>query len=99
MCSNILGIDIGSVSISAVEMNANREIVNTVYEFHNGKLTEKLTKLLNNFNLSVIYGIAATSSTPSILKINKCYDNRVSIVTATRHFYNKIGSILFLTSS
>jgi len=94
MNSNILGIDIGSVSISAVEIYSNKEIVKTVYEFHNGNLTEKLKTLLNKFDLSGICGIAATSSTPSILKINRRYDNRVSIITAARHFHEKIGSIL-----
>jgi len=95
MNTTILGIDIGSVSISAAAINSkNGEIVKTVYEFHHGAIPEKLKSLLNEFNLSGIDGIAATTSTPSILKIDGRYDNRVSTVTAARRFHAKIGAIL-----
>ncbi len=94
--SNILGIDIGSVSISVAEINSHREIVKTAYKFHHGNITENLRKIVNEFDLSGICGIASTSSTPSILKVSKQYDNRVSIITACRHFYDKVGSILIV---
>ena len=38
--SNILGIDIGSVSISVAEISPAKEIVKTAYEFHHGNPTE-----------------------------------------------------------
>jgi predicted CoA-substrate-specific enzyme activase len=94
--SNILGIDIGSVSVAVVEMNPEKEIVNTAYEFHNGNITETLRKLLSSIDISAICGIASTSSTPSIIKVNRQYDNRVSIITASRHFHEKIGAILIV---
>jgi predicted CoA-substrate-specific enzyme activase len=94
--SNILGIDIGSVSISIVEVSAVKEVVTTAYEFHHGNIIESLKNILNNFDLSRICGIAATSSTPSIIKMNRQYDNRISIITAARHFHRTLGSILIV---
>ncbi|MBI5739797.1 MAG: CoA activase [Nitrospirae bacterium] len=94
--SNILGIDIGSVSVSIVEMDLNREIVTTAYEFHHGNIIETVRKVLNGFDLSGIRGIASTSSTPSVIKVNGQYDNRVAIITAARHFHEKTGAILIV---
>ncbi len=94
--SNILGIDIGSVSISIVEINPGKEVVKTAYAFHHGKIMENLKNALDAFDLSRVCGIASTSSTPSIIKINKQYDNRISIITAARHFHEKAGAILIV---
>jgi predicted CoA-substrate-specific enzyme activase len=93
---NILGIDIGSVSISIVEISPGKEVVKTAYEFHHGNIMETLKNLLDNFDLSRICGIASTSSTPSIIKITSQYDNGIAIITAARHFHKNIGSILIV---
>ncbi len=94
--SNILGIDIGSVSISIAELNPKKEIIKTAYEFHHGNIVETVKKILNVFDLSGICGIASTSSTPSVIKVSSQYDNRISIITAARHFHEKIGAILIV---
>jgi activator of 2-hydroxyglutaryl-CoA dehydratase len=84
--SVLLGIDIGSVSISVVEINPDREICKSAYQFHYGNIAETFTKIMNDFDLGRIRGIAATSSTPSILKANRQYDNRVAIIAAARQW-------------
>lgn len=94
--SNILGIDIGSVSISIAEISQGKEIIKSAYEFHHGNIIESLKTSLSNFDLSGICGIASTSSTPSIIKVSKQYDNRVSVISAARHFHEKIGEILIV---
>ena len=48
---NILGIDIGSVSISIAEMSTDKKVIKTAYDFHCGKISESLRKLLNQFDL------------------------------------------------
>lgn len=88
-----LGIDIGSVSISVAEVNTERKILKTAYQFHHGSIEETFTKIMKAFDLKEIYGLAATSSTPSIIKAEQRYDNRVAIIEATRHFHQKIGAI------
>ncbi len=94
--ANILGIDIGSVSVSVVEMTPEKEIVKTAYEFHHGNLIENLKKILSRFDLKGICAIASTSSTPSIIQTNSQYDNRIAVIEAARHFHEKIGAILIV---
>jgi activator of 2-hydroxyglutaryl-CoA dehydratase len=93
---NILGIDIGSVSISVVALNSKKEMVQTAYECQNGNTPAKLKNILKRFNLNQIGAIAATASTPSILKANRRYDNRVAVMTAAQHFHDRVGSILLV---
>lgn len=91
---NILGIDIGSVSIAVVEITSHKQIVQSAYEFHRGDTAAKLKKILTGFDLQTIGGIAATASTPAILKIHRQYDNQLSIIVAAHHFHDNVGSIL-----
>jgi predicted CoA-substrate-specific enzyme activase len=94
--SNILSIDIGSVTISIAEINPGKEVVKSAYIFHHGNVVENLVNTLNNFDLSGICGIASTSSTPSVIKVAGQYDNRISIITAAQHLHQKIGAILIV---
>ena len=93
---NVLGIDIGSISISMAEVDGNGEIGRTAYAFHHGKIAESLTEALSEFDLRRIGAIAATSSSPQILAGASVFDTRVSIITAAKHLHQKIGSILIV---
>ncbi len=90
----ILGIDIGSVSISVAEVDSERKVLKTAYQFHHGNIKETFIKIMKAFDLKGICGMAATSSTPSSIKADSHYDNRVAIIEAARHFHQKIGAIL-----
>ncbi|MBN2060778.1 MAG: CoA activase [Deltaproteobacteria bacterium] len=92
----ILGIDIGSVSISTAEVNPEREIFRTAYKFHHGKIKETFIKMMNDFDPKRFCLIAATSSTPSIIRADRQYDNRVAVIETARHFHQKIGAILIV---
>jgi predicted CoA-substrate-specific enzyme activase len=94
--SRILGIDIGSVSISVVEVTAEKEIIRTAYAFHRGKIAECLKSLLSGTHLSEITAVAATTSTPAILRADYHTDNRVAVIAACRHFHEKFGAILIV---
>ena len=94
--ANILGIDIGSVSISVAEITPKKEVVKTAYEFHHGNIAENLKKTLTNFDLSGICGIASTSSTPALVNADGQYDNRIAIISACRFFHRKTGSVLIV---
>ncbi len=94
--SNIIGVDIGSVSISIIEMAPDKQIVRTAYESHQGKIAETLIKILDRFDLSGVCGIASTSSTPPVLRVNRNYDNRVSIMKAADFFHDSICAILIV---
>jgi predicted CoA-substrate-specific enzyme activase len=92
--SNVLGIDVGSVSVSVVALNPAKQIMQSAYEFHFGKPAEKLREILDKFDLATVGGIAATASTPSILKHATPCDNQVAVVSAIRHWHPEAGSIL-----
>ena len=92
--SHILGVDIGSVSIAVVAINSRQEIVQSAYEFHHGNTAQKLTEILNKFDLKALAGIAATAATPSLLEVTQRYDSRVAVMKAASWCHDKIGSIL-----
>ncbi|UCE55303.1 MAG: CoA activase, partial [Desulfobacterales bacterium] len=92
--SYVLGIDIGSVSISVAAITLQRRVVQKTYAFHHGQIIACLKRILNQFDISRICAIASTTSTPSILKTARQFDNRVALIEASRLFHDKIGSIL-----
>ena len=94
--ANILGIDIGSVAISIAELSPEKDLIRKSYEFHHGAIRDTLKVMLGDFDLSEMCAVAATTSTPSILRVDRKYDNRVSIIAACRHFHVEIGSILLV---
>lgn len=92
----LLGIDIGSVSITAVEIDARKNILQRDYRFHRGEIDGTLRDILSGFNLNGPAAIAVTASTPSLFVGARSFDNRVSMITAARHFHRDFGSILFV---
>ncbi len=94
--ANVLGVDIGSISISVVEIGPGGKVLETAYRFHHGKIEESLRSTLKGFDLSGVGWIASTSSTPPLVKTSREYDSRVSIMTACRHFHDVVGSILIV---
>jgi predicted CoA-substrate-specific enzyme activase len=92
--SYVLGIDIGSVSTSVVAVDLHKRVVQKAYVFHRGQILPTLKHVLNDFYLPEICGIAATTSTPSILKTTDLFDNRIALIEACRLFHPEIGSIL-----
>ena len=93
---NVLGIDIGSISISVVEMSGKREILKSGYAFHEGHVKETLCRMLGDFNLNEISSLALTSSSPDIFKAGTRFDSRISVISAAKHIHKKTGSILII---
>ena len=96
MTSNatILGIDIGSVSISVAELTLSKKIKKTAYILHQGDILSGLQDAITHFKLPGDYWVSATSSTPAAIKASSSFDNRVSLIEAVRHFHPEIKSIL-----
>ncbi len=94
MQSNILGIDIGSVAISAVEIDANKNIVRTAYAFHKGDIENGLDQVLSTFDFSNIAHVVKTSSTPRRVRAEGVYDNQVAVITAAKHRHGNVRSVL-----
>jgi len=96
MTSNptILGIDIGSVSISVVELSRSKKILKSAYALHKGDVAGGLEKVLNRFSVPGQYWIAGTASTPAAVKTTTSFDNRLSLIEAVRYFHPETRSIL-----
>lgn len=94
--ANIIGIDIGSVSIAVAQLNLKKEVLKTAYAFHQGRIQTTLRNILNSLEIEKTCGIAATSSTPSIILTTGQSDTRVAVIAAAGHFNQKIGSILLV---
>ncbi|MBT4088529.1 MAG: hypothetical protein HOE30_08565, partial [Deltaproteobacteria bacterium] len=92
----ILGIDIGSISISIAELDLNKTVLKTAYSFHNGDIKGCLKGLLKQFELHEVCSLAITSSTPAIINHATSFDSRICYITAARHLNEKVGSLLIV---
>jgi len=90
----VLGIDVGSVTISVALLDNIKDVKQTGYIFHGGKVTESLKILLKDVDLTTIKGIAVTDSTPGMISYSGRYDNRLALIEGLKKFYPDAGSIL-----
>ncbi len=89
---SILGIDSGSVSVSLVQMDINRNILKSAYQFHKGAIKETILKMLKEFDLEGLIAAAVTSSSPAVFK--NAYHSQLCLITAVKEYHPKAGSIL-----
>ena len=59
----ILGIDIGSTTISAVQLDKTGQVREEYYEFHKGEIGKGLESLARSLNTGLQSSVALTSST------------------------------------
>ncbi len=93
---NTLGIDIGSIALSLVELSPQKEILKTAYSFHNGNIESALTEHLEQFSLADIDSIALTSPGGAIIKNAHVFDSRIAFISSAKHFHKTVGSILIV---
>ena len=93
---DLLGIDIGSISLSAAVISPQKKIIKTYYSFHNGDIKKALNDNLNDIDFENISGIAVTSSSPSVIRNAVSYDSRISVIASADYFHEKAGSILIV---
>ncbi|MBN2664607.1 MAG: hypothetical protein JXR68_13240 [Bacteroidales bacterium] len=92
----ILGIDIGSVSISISLIDSKKTILQYSYTPHEGTIKKTLTQELQKYNLSEISAVAITNDTPKIFNNFVEFDTRVSFINAAKYFFDKIGSLMIV---
>jgi predicted CoA-substrate-specific enzyme activase len=94
---SILGIDIGSVSLSVVQLSSAGKILRQFYKFHNGDIRKTIADAAKIFDTAHIKAIACTySSTCLDKKLVKDYNTQVAIMAAARHFYRNAVSVLHI---
>jgi activator of 2-hydroxyglutaryl-CoA dehydratase len=93
---HIVGIDIGSVALSVVEMDEQGAVINSLYQFHQGAIADTLRSMLGAIDIEGISGVAMTESGPDILENVPRYDTQIAMIAAVKKYHEKAGSILFV---
>ncbi len=94
---SILGIDIGSVSLSIVQMDLEGKILRQFYQFHKGNIRGTFSNARNIFDLTHIKAIACTSSSTCLnKKLVLNYNTQVAIMAAARFFCRNAVSVLHI---
>jgi len=94
--SNILGIDVGSVSIHIVVVTGQGHLVHTDTCYHHGEIKQCLLKLLGKIDITPIHYVGVTDPTPSIIKTNQSYDEQLTIIRAAKFFHKVFDAILHI---
>ncbi len=92
----VLGIDVGSVSLAMACLAPDQSILKTFYAFHRGKIPETLVSLLSGFPLETVDYLACTSSTSETIGPAARYDNQLAVINGVSLVQEKIGSILLV---
>jgi predicted CoA-substrate-specific enzyme activase len=91
---NVLGVDVGAVSVSAVEIGPGGDVLRTSYRLHQGDVAGALEALLAGTDLGRLAAVTCTTSTPALLRATARYDNQLCIITAAGRFHPRARSIL-----
>ena len=94
MNTAVLGVDIGSVSISLVGLSSGGEVQLSEYRFHRGMVRETLKAMLKALAPGTIGSISCTTSTPRILRHAHYHDTQVCFIEAARRQHGLIRSLL-----
>ncbi|MBI9101008.1 MAG: hypothetical protein JEY99_01235 [Spirochaetales bacterium] len=89
-----LGIDIGSVSISMALVDANGNLIDSRYGFHNGKTMAELEKLLSSWKGYTITGAGSASAEENKSEKIKHFDPQVCTITGAKKFFPEMGSLM-----
>lgn len=95
--NSVLGIDIGSVSLNIVQLDAEGEILHRFSLFHKGKIREAFSKAGEIIDLSQVIAFASTSSSTGLNKkpVHN-YNSQVAIMAAARHLCPDAVSVLHI---
>src|SRR5208282_2081068 len=92
----ILGVDIGSVCISAALIESSGEIRSAGYRFHRGKVRDCLRSMVKEIGAAQVSGVAFTSDSPNLLQGAHRYDPQVSLIAACRRRHPDLRTIIFV---
>ena len=92
----ILGVDIGSVSISTVLIDPSGSVRYSDYRSHKGKVHDCLRSMLAPMASTGLAGVALTSASPRILRGAHPCDSQVALIAACRRRFPDLTSIIFV---
>ncbi len=90
----ILAVDIGSVSVAIVEIDAQRTIRRWDHRTHHGCVAQVVRDALVEWPLEDVGRIVATQATPLLVRADERVDWMTGLVTAHRHFSPEVVNLL-----
>lgn len=93
--SIFLGIDAGSTALSIVAIDSEKNIVDTMYSFHHGKIHEAIANYCAQFGKTDVCGIGFTSSATAITGGHEV-NSIVAYVTAIKHTIPQIRTCVIV---
>jgi predicted CoA-substrate-specific enzyme activase len=94
--NTVLGIDIGSVSLSAVEMDHTGQLLQRVVVPHEGDVRQALKKISSQMDWEHVRGCAATGQNISRLSYDRSYDSRMACIRSVKERFPEAGAILLV---
>ncbi len=92
----LLGIDIGSVTISLVLMDLSGRILKTLYLFHKGQIRECLRSATHQLDLSGLSGIATCAASCLNTEMLATFNPQLALIRATKVLCSEARSLLFI---
>jgi predicted CoA-substrate-specific enzyme activase len=90
----ILGIDVGSVSISVVSMDLSGALIDQSYVLHQGNIREALNRLMDNYVNQEVIAVATPSGKSHFKQEISIYDQQLSLIEAAEFLDLNARSIL-----
>ena len=92
--NSIIGIDVGSVSVSLAECSSDGRILRTDYTYHHGKISDTIGAMLPGSDRCDPYRIVCTASASPFLPDIPSFDNRLCLIEGSRLMYPEADAIL-----
>jgi predicted CoA-substrate-specific enzyme activase len=92
----LLGIDIGSVTISMVQMDLSGQILKTVYLFHKGQVRECLRSAGQQVDLSTVHGIGVCTASCFNPEVVMFCNPQVAVIRAVKLLCPQAKSLLLV---
>lgn len=83
----ILGVDVGSVSVSIAAIGAQGDLVLHETAYHHGEVKKTLARILERDSLASVAYVAKTASTPAFVNADTVIDEQVAVIRSARHIY------------
>lgn len=95
MVNLFAGIDAGSTALSIVVMDEHKNIIDTYYAYHHGKIKDTLQQYFADKKITRLRGAAITSSTPDVIEAT-VVNTQVAYVQAVKEYMPHIRTLVII---
>ncbi len=95
MVNLFAGIDAGSTTLSIVLMDEHKNVIDTYYAYHHGRIKECLQQYFADKKITRVRGIAVTSSTPNVI-VATVVNTQVAYVHTAREYIPHIRTLVII---